>query len=182
MTRRRKNKAIAPAASLMADVSRERLDQLARTAGTVEYGHSGHGHVVTTLRDSPIENMKARGDLTDAQYAAAQKYRHHWTHAGLGSSLASPDLLAVGGAELSYGMPRTEAQAHHRVVIRTANIIAASVSSLAIAALEHVVCYEQTLLDFGFAMGHKSRGKAIDATRNILLPVLGKLARHWGQT
>src|SRR5262245_31047570 len=36
-----------------------------------------------TMRDSPLERALARNVITQEQYAAGQKYRHHWYHAGL---------------------------------------------------------------------------------------------------
>ena len=63
-----------------------------------------------TMRDSPLERALARNVVTPEQYAAGQKYRHHWYHAGLCDPLGSIDLNRIFASDLGSfsGMARTE--------------------------------------------------------------------------
>src|SRR5947209_2842748 len=89
--------------------TRERLD---KSEGDFERGDTGQ----LTMRDSPLERALSRKMITDEEYAAGQKYRHHWYHAGLCDPLASMDLAHIfasnhGG---SSGMAKSETQQFHR--------------------------------------------------------------------
>jgi len=161
-------------AVMQADPTPERL---LKAGADIELGDDKHGRRVMTVRDAPIERALVRNDITPTQYRAAQKYRHHWYHAGLAGSLQSLDVNRVFGSEGCYGMAKTEAQAHHRRQFRNAND---EVGTVGIAVLDHVVCRELPLADFGFAVGWKSESKAINASRETLKATLTKLVRHWG--
>ncbi|HKN09051.1 MAG TPA: hypothetical protein VJ376_06170 [Pseudomonadota bacterium] len=75
-----------------------------------------------TMRDSPLERAFARDVITPAQYAAGQKYRHHWYCAGLCDPLGSIDLNRIFATDLGSfsGMARTENQVFHRQRYREA--------------------------------------------------------------
>jgi len=60
-----------PALTSRAEPTAERLR---RAAGHFERGDSGQ----ITMRDSPLERALARRVITQEQYSAGQKYRHHW--------------------------------------------------------------------------------------------------------
>src|SRR5205807_588414 len=66
-----------------------------------------------TMRDSPIERALTGKVITPEQYAAAQKYRHHWYYGGLHDHLASLDLTRIFSADhgSASGMARNENQA-----------------------------------------------------------------------
>src|SRR5688572_3114845 len=66
-------------------------ERMRRAGRDFERGHTGQ----ITMRDSPLERSFARGVINQEQYSAAQKYRHHWYHAGLSGALASLALDRV---------------------------------------------------------------------------------------
>src|SRR5215831_16125860 len=84
-------------------------ERMRHAQGFVERGNFGRGRV--TLRDSPIERARARNVISQAQYTAALKYRHHWYRAGLASPLSSVELNRIFAADMTSfsGMARTEA-------------------------------------------------------------------------
>jgi hypothetical protein len=109
--------------------------------GFVERGNLGRGRTgVVTLRDSPIERARARNVISQAQYTAALKYRHHWYRAGLASSLSSVELNRIFATDMTSfsGMARTEAQVFHRQRYREAvqhiGMVGASVEGEALQA------------------------------------------------
>jgi len=63
---------------------RPTAERIRRAAGHYTRGDTGQ----ITMRDSPLERALARRVVTPEQYAAGQKYRHHWYHAGLCDPLA----------------------------------------------------------------------------------------------
>src|SRR4029450_1870177 len=97
-----------------------------------------------TMRDSPLERAFARRVITAEQYAAGQKYRHHWYHAGLCDPLASVDLNGIfaGEAGGSSSMPRTESKLFHRQRYREAVTTIGKVGS---HVLESAICREVLL-------------------------------------
>src|SRR5215475_5879403 len=101
MTRLRKRSAFRPRViqSPSPDDTRGPTPERMRHAqGFVERGNLGRGRTgVVTLRDSPIERARARNVISQAQYTAALKYRHHWYRAGLASPLSSVDFSTYLG-------------------------------------------------------------------------------------
>ena len=95
MTRLRKRSAFRPRViqPQSPDDTRGPTPERVRLAqGFVERGNLGRGRTgVVTLRDSPIERALARSVISQAQYTAAVKYRHHWYRAGL----ASPTCISL---------------------------------------------------------------------------------------
>src|SRR5262249_56461390 len=91
---------------------------MGRAGADFEQGDTGQ----ITMRDSPLERLLARNVITQEQYGAGQKYRHHWYHAGLNDSIGSIDLARVSGTDLGAfsGMARTENQLFHRQRYREA--------------------------------------------------------------
>src|ERR1700738_3706212 len=90
-----------------------------RAGAHFERGDTGQ----ITMRDSPLERALARKTITPEQYAAAQKYRHHWYFGGLHDHLGSLDLTRIlAGHHGDYsGMARSENQAFHRQRFRRAH-------------------------------------------------------------
>jgi hypothetical protein len=68
-------------------------ERMRHAQGFVERGNLGRGRTgVVTLRDSPVERARSRNVISQVQYTAALKYRHHWYRAGLASPLSSVEL------------------------------------------------------------------------------------------
>jgi hypothetical protein len=120
------------------------VERLRRAGADFERGDTGQ----ITMRDSPLERSFARGVITQEQYAAGQKYRHHWYHAGLSDRLGSADLNRIFATDLNNfsGMPKTEVQVFHRQRYREAAQAAGKIGS---HVLDWAVCREVQLEQVG---------------------------------
>src|SRR5262245_3716261 len=150
-------------------------ERLRRAAGDFERGDSGQ----LTMRDSPLERAFARGVITQEQYAAAQKYRHHWYHAGLSGRLGSLDPARVPADDLFKLAPMTpsERQVFHRQQYRDA---VQAVGKLGSHVLDWTVCREVALDRVGEALGWTTRAQAYAAAAERLKMALDQLCRLWG--
>src|SRR5262247_1823432 len=103
---------------LIGQRARPTPERIRRAGADFERGDTGQ----ITMRDSPLERALARKVITQEQYAAGQKYRHHWYHAGLADSLVSVDLNRVFATDLGgfSGMAKSEQQVFHRQRYREA--------------------------------------------------------------
>jgi hypothetical protein len=149
--------------------------RLRHAAGDFEHGHSGQ----ITMRDSPIERLLARSVITQEQYAAAQKYRHHWFHAGLSDRLGSLDLDRVPAHALFKLAPMapSERQVFHRQQYREA---VQAVGKLGSHVLDWAVCREVALDRVGETLGWSTRPQAYAAAAERLKMALDELCRLWG--
>jgi hypothetical protein len=152
--------------------SAERL----RHAGT-DFARGDTGQI--TMRDSPLERALARNVVTPEQYAAGQKYRHHWYHAGLCDPLGSIDLNRIFASDLGSfsGMARTENQVFHRQRYREA---AAAIGKIGSHVLEWSVCREIALEQVGYTLGWGSRAQAYAAAAERMKNALDELCKLWG--
>jgi hypothetical protein len=132
-----------------------------------------------TMRDSPLERAFARNVITPAQYAAGQKYRHHWYRAGLCDPLGSIDLNRIFAADLGSfsGMARTENQVFHRQRYREA---VEAVGKIGSHVLESAVCREIALEQVGYSLGWGSRAQAYAAAAERMKDALDALCKLWG--
>ena len=145
-TRRRSERAALDARA------RPTLERVRQAGGDFARGDTGQ----ITMRDSPLERALARNVVTPEQYAAGQKYRHHWYHAGLCDPLGSMDLNRIFASDLGSfsGMARTENQIFHRQRYREA---AAAIGKIGSHVLEWSVCREIALEQVGYTLGWRSR-------------------------
>jgi hypothetical protein len=146
-----------------------------RAGGDFVRGDTGQ----ITMRDSPLERAFVRKVINSEQYAAGQKYRHHWYHAGLCDPLASVDInrLFANGPGGSCGMPRTENQLFHRQRYREA---VAAVGKIGSHVLESSLCREISLEHVGYTLGWGSRQQAYAAAGERMKEALDQLCRLWG--
>jgi len=150
-------------------------ERLRHADGDFERGHNGQ----ITMCDSPLERVFARGVVSEEQYAAAQKYRHHWYHAGLSDRLGTRDLDHVLAHDLFKftGMARTETQLFHRQRYREA---VQAVGKLGSHVLDWTVCREVPLDRIGETLGWTNRAQAYAAAVERLKMALDELCRLWG--
>jgi hypothetical protein len=150
----------------------ERVRQAAR-----DFARGDTGQI--TMRDSPLERAFARNVVTREQYAAGQKYRHHWYHAGLCDPLGSMDLTRIFASDLGSfsGMARTENQVFHRQRYREA---VAAIGKIGSHVLESAVCREIALEQVGYSLGWGSRAQAYAAAAERMKNALDELCRLWG--
>src|SRR5215470_17242188 len=77
-------------------------ERLRHAQGFVERGNPGRGRGgIVTMRDAPIERALARKTISQSQYTAAVKYRHHWYRAGLASPLSSVELNRIFATDMA---------------------------------------------------------------------------------
>lgn len=150
-------------------------ERLRRAGADFERGDTGQ----ITMRDSPLERALARNVFTPEQYSAAQKYRHHWYHAGLAGPLGSIDLDRIFAPDPgSYsGMARTESQLFHRQRYREA---VQAVGKLGSHVLDWAVCREAPLEQVGYTLGWSSRPQAYAAAAERAKTALDELCKLWG--
>ncbi len=150
-------------------------ERLFKSGGYFERGDSGQ----LTMRDSPLEQALARNLITPEQYAAGQKYRHHWYHAGLCESLVSADLMRLFRWEHSSfpGMPHTENQVFHRQRYREAVQVVGKIGS---HVLESTVCREISLQKVGNSLGWSNDRQAYAAAVEQLKNALDSLCKLSG--
>jgi Domain of unknown function (DUF6456) len=150
-------------------------ERMRRAGAHFERGDTGQ----ITMRDSPLERLRARNVITQEQYAAAQKYRHHWYHAGLSDPLGSRDLHHVAATDFwnFTGIPKSEQQLFHRQRYREAVQAAGKLGS---HVLDWSVCREVELERVGNTLGWSSRPQAYAAAVERLKMALDELCRLWG--
>ena len=155
-------------------------ERIRRAQGFVERGNLGRGRTgVVTVRDSPIERARSRNVISQAQYTAALKYRHHWYRAGLASPLSSVELNRIFATDMTSfsGMARTEAQVFHRQRYREA---VQHIGMIGASVVEQVACQEVSLEQAGYKLGWGSKPQAIAAATERMKSALDRLVELWG--
>jgi Domain of unknown function (DUF6456) len=132
-----------------------------------------------TLGDNPLDRSFSRGVINQEQYSAAQKFRHHWYHAGLADRLMSLDLDRVFAVDVSgfSGMPKSEGQAFHRQRYREAVQLVGKIGS---HVLDSAVCREIGFEQIGYSLGWGSRAQAYAAAVERMKAALDQLWELWG--
>jgi uncharacterized protein DUF6456 len=150
-------------------------ERLRRAGGDFEHGDNGQ----ITMRDSPLERALARNVISAEQYAAGQKYRHHWYHAGIADPLGSINANRIFATDFAAfsGMPKTEAQMFHRQRYREA---VQAVGKIGSHVLDWAVCRETPLEQVGYTLGWTSRPQAYAAAAERAKTALDELCRLWG--
>jgi hypothetical protein len=117
--------------------------------------------------------------LLRQEYNALQKYKIHWTAAGLESSLGSADLGRIFAADPTSmsGMAKTERQAHHRQQWRAARELLGHKPGIVV---DNIVCAETSIEVAGWSIGFNSRTQARDSAEKVLRESARKLAKLWG--
>lgn len=154
-------------------------ERLAKSGGFFSVGDDKQGGKIHTMRDQPLDRMFARSAISGAEYAALQKYNHHWYHAGLEAGVGSVDLNRIFSSDPGSlsGMAKTEAQAHHRRQWREAR---ATLGHRVGIVVDNVVCAGHSLEVAGFGVGWRSKPQAIAAATEMLRDGGYRLAKLWG--
>jgi hypothetical protein len=150
-------------------------ERMRRAGADFQRGDSGQ----ITLADNPFDRAVARGHITQEQYSAGQKFRHHWYHAGLSDQLASIDPSRVFATDLAAfsAMARSEGQVFHRQRYREA---VQAIGKIGSHALEWVICREFAFEQVGYALGWSSRPQAHAAAVERMKVALDELCGLWG--
>jgi hypothetical protein len=156
--------------------TRQRLNM---AEGFFVVGDDKQGGKIHTMRDDPLSRMFARSVISGAEYAALQKYHHHWYHAGLEMGVGTVDLNRVFSSDPGSmsGMAKTEGQAHHRKQWREAR---EKLGHRVGIVVDNVVCAGHTLEAAGFSVGWRSKPQAIAASTEMLRDAGYRLAKLWG--
>ena len=148
-----------------------------RRAGTdVERGDSGQ----ITMREAPLERAFARNVVTEEQYSAGQKYRHHWYHAGLADQLRSIDLdreclqptsahFCGDGEDGKPGFPSATIPGSRQAAGKIGSHV-----------LDWAVCREVALEQVGYALGWSSRPQAYAAAAERMKAALDEIVQAVG--
>lgn len=164
-------------------------ERLLKAQGSFSVGDDKQGTRIYRFHDSPLDRLysrltrQARGRGEEeglrSEYIALQKYRHHWHHGGLESSIGSVDLNRIFAADPSSmsGMAKSERQAHHRRLWRAARELLGHKPGIVV---ENVVCAETSLEVAGWSIGCNSRTQARDRAERVLRESARRLAREWG--
>jgi hypothetical protein len=172
---RRKSRRLPSARNPLAPRAQPTAERMRHAGKDFARGDSGQ----ITMRDSPLERAYARHVITRQQYAAAQKYRHHWYHAGLCDPLGSIDLNRIFASDLVgfSGMARTENQVFHRQRYREA---VETLGKMGSHVLDSAVCREIALEQVGYMLGWGSRPQAYAAAAERMKNALDELCQLWG--
>jgi hypothetical protein len=153
------------------------LERLRHAAGDIEIGDDKRGNRIYAMRDAPLERLRLRGRISQQQYDAGAKFRHHWYHAGMAGALRSTDLDRIfADGSLGHGMPASEAEAFHRGRYREAVLVVGN----GVGILEAIACNEQPPELVGYKLGWRSKPQAIAGAIGALRSVLDTLCRLWG--
>lgn len=166
-------------------------ERMAKTGGDYEVGGDDRSGKVIRVMDAPLDRMRSRHMIGGREYEALNKYRIHWWHGGLSGNLRSPEIDRVfAGDPLSVtGMARSERQAYHRDQYRKARAKLATADTISspttenhkmLIVLDNVLCSEQSLEIAGYAIGSKSRYRARERSKELLLKAADILVLHWG--
>ena len=154
-------------------------ERLMKSGGAFVIGDDKQGTRVYRFHESPLDRMFKDDRIGGSEYAALQKYKHHWYHAGLEPGCASMDLNRVLSADPSSlsGMAKTEAQAHHRQQYRAARALLGHRTGIVV---DNAVCAEHSLEVAGFSIGWTNKPQAIAAATEMLRDAGYRLSKLWG--
>jgi len=168
-----------PAKVEFREISGPTPERLVKTDGFYVVGDDKQGAKIITIRDTPLDRMFNRNAIGGSEYAALQKYKHHFHHAGLEPSLGSLDLDRVFSSDPGSmsGMAKTERQVHHRRQYREARALLGHRPGIVV---DNVVCFELALEAAGYSIGWTNKPQAIAAATEMLRDAGYRLARLWG--
>jgi hypothetical protein len=170
------------------DVRGPTLERLGKAGDGYAVGDDKMGRVIIQLLDGELERMYSRltrragryqEEELRREYAALQKYRHHWTRAGKEATIGSVDLNSIFCSDPSRrtGMPMAEGQIHHDQQWRQAR---AKLNHKRGIVVDNVVCSGNALEIAGFCIGYTSVFRAREAAEKHLRGAGQTLADYWG--
>jgi hypothetical protein len=140
--------------------------------------HFTRGGDVYTFQDGVLERARTRGAISARQFAAIDKFRHHWHHAGLLPSVGSVDLNRVFATDYGAfgGMARSERQVFHRQQYRAA----VQAMGLRISRIvERIACEDKRIEDVGRELGWSHPLQARASATEMLITGGDILADLW---
>lgn len=154
-------------------------ERMGKAAGAFDIGGEHHGIRTYIFADSPLGRMFKRRGIDPIEFTALQRYKHHWYHGGLLSSVGSVDLNRIFASDPSNmtGMAKSERQAFHRQQYRAARDLIGHRPGIVV---DNVVCAEWPLHIAGHSIGYESPFRARQAASEMLRDAGHRLAKFWG--
>ncbi len=151
------------------------LRRLVQSRGRYDVGDE-RGKPQLTMRDAPIERLHADKRISEAQYQAAEKFRTHWFHAGMGGRYGNmfSGVVSWGGSS-AHG---PEDDCHHSNQVRAAWVALGRINARKLVHM--VVWLDVPLEEAGRGMGWKTANQARAAALTLLRAALDELADLWG--
>lgn len=178
MTRKTRGKPVSVEYREISNPTPERMKKDDATLHVVG-GSEREGRLIITIKGAPLDRIFARKAITGREYAALQKYKHHWYHAGLEYRLSSVDLNRIFSNDPGSmsGMAASEQQAFHRKLYREARELIGHQPGIVV---DNVICNEHSLEVGGHSIGYASPYRARQKALELIKGAADKLERHWG--
>ena len=129
------------------------------------------------VKDAHFERLHSRGKITQQQYDAGVKYRHHWHNGGMQERYAVQNFMGVGGGEGWEYLPATERQVQHREIYRKA---VQDLGPILSVVVEDIVCREADPVMIGRKLWHYADDKQARAAATSALVIgLDRLYRFF---
>lgn len=173
--RKLRGKPYDPAAALFSNPTPERRKMI----DGAYVVNNDPGRTIITVRDAPLDRMRDRNAIGGNEYAALQKYKHHWTRAGMAGRMSALDLNGVFSSDKSTrsGMATQEAECHHLKQYRDARALLGHRTGIVV---DNIVCAEQSLEIAGYSIGWTNKPQAIAAATEMLRDAGYRLSKLWG--
>jgi hypothetical protein len=165
--------------ALQVDMRGPTEERLGKATNAFDIGGDNQGVRTYIFADSPLGRMFKRKAIDPIEYTALQRYKHHWYHGGLLSSMGSVDLNRIFASDPSNmcGMAKSERQAFHRQQYRAARELIGHKPGIIV---DNVVCAEWPLHTAGHSIGFDSPHRARTAATQILRVAARRLIKMWG--
>lgn len=153
-------------------------ERLAKADGHFTVGDDKQGGKVYTFADDVLERALKRKAISPEQFAALDKFRHHWFHAGLLPSIGGVDLNRVFSSDPGSisGMAKSERQVFHRQQYRKAvQVIGLRLSSV----VERIACRDEKIDAVGHSLGWSHPLQARAAATEMLVTAADLLGGLW---
>ena len=156
--------------------TKEHHDKL--SSDDIDVGDDKRGTKIYRIKPC-AEKLRNDKKIDAIQYAALDKYRHHWYHGGLQSNLKSPDLNRVFASDAGgmSGLAKNDHEAHHRKQYHVARELLKPHHRVLIV-VDNVIIQELPLHVCGIGWDTPSQGRA--AAIELLRVGADILAHHWG--
>lgn len=148
-------------------------ERLAKAGGDFQIGGDG-AHRIVRMLDAPLEQARARGQLTETQFHVLAKYRLHWFLGYQSGSLRAVDLdrVMVSGQQGGGG----DQVIWHRDMFETAGRGLLALERMALAS---VVLSEHNITTVGSFLGYNSPYRGRQAVLDSLRSASVKITSAW---
>lgn len=153
-------------------------ERLGKAQGDFDVGNDKQGGKIYTFTDDVLARTRKRGVIDARQYAAIDKFRHHWHHGGLTPTVGSVDLNRIFAPDLGSfsGMAKSERQVFHRQRYREAvQKMGMRISNV----VERIACMDEKIEVVGRSLGWSHPLQARASASEMLITGGDILADLW---